>query len=91
MLFRSLIKVRLGGRKSSTSGPFSWLGLRKSSTPIDVELHMHHLDPTKDNQLTVHVLFRPSHPALLTDRNWRQRCTQVFIELRAYLMGRSPE
>ena len=33
----------------------------------------------------------PSHPALLTDRNWRQRCTQVFIELRAYLMGRTPE
>jgi serine/threonine protein kinase len=86
-----LIKVRLGGRKASPSGPFSWLGLRKSSAPIDVELHMHHLDPTKENQLTVHVLFRPSHPALLTDRNWRQRCTQVFIELRAYLMGRSPE
>ncbi len=84
-----LIKVRLGGRKSATSGPFSWLGFRRSSAPIDVELHMHHLDPTKDNQLTVHVLFRPSHPALLTDRTWRQRCTQVFIELRSYLMGRS--
>ena len=86
-----LIKVRLGGRKASTSGPFSWLGLRRTASPIDVELHLHHLDPTKDNQLTVHVLFRPSHPALLTDRNWRQRCTQVFIELRAYLMGRTPE
>jgi serine/threonine-protein kinase len=90
-----LIKVRLGGRKgpaanNNTGGPLSWLGLRRSY-PIDVELHLHHLDPTKDNQLTVHVLFRPSHPALLTDRNWRQRCTQVFIELRAYLMGRSPE
>jgi serine/threonine-protein kinase len=86
-----LIKVRLGGRKTPTGGPLSWLGLRRSSGPIDVELHLHHLDPTKDNQLTVHVLFRPSHPALLTDRNWRQRCTQVFIELRSYLMGRSPE
>ena len=86
-----LIRVRLGGRKATASGPFSWLGLRKSAAPIDVELHLHHLDPTKDNQLTVHVLFRPSHPALLTDRNWRQRCTQVFIELRAYLMGRSAE
>ena len=90
-----LIKVRLGGRKgasgSSSGGPLSWLGLRRASGPVDVELHLHHLDPTKDNQLTVHVLFRPSHPALLTDRNWRQRCTQVFIELRAYLMGRSPE
>jgi serine/threonine-protein kinase len=87
-----LIKVRLGGRKTPTSGgPLSWLGLRRSSAPVEVELHLHHLDPTKDNQLTIHVLFRPSHPSLLTDRNWRQRCTQVFIELRAYLMGRSPE
>ncbi len=86
-----LIKVRLGGRKTPAGGPLSWLGLRRASSPIDLELHLHHLDPTKDNQLTVHVLFRPSHPALLTDRNWRQRCTQVFIELRAYLMGRSPE
>ncbi|MBN9121987.1 MAG: serine/threonine protein kinase [Planctomycetes bacterium] len=88
-----LIKVRLGGRKGTShgGGPLSWLGLRRSSGPVDVELHLHHLDPTKDNQLTVHVLFRPSHPALLTDRNWRQRCTQVFIELRSYLMGRSPE
>jgi eukaryotic-like serine/threonine-protein kinase len=86
-----LIKVRLGGRKTPTGGPLSWLGLRRSSGPIDVELHLHHLDPTKDNQLTIHVLFRPSHASLLTDRNWRQRCTQVFIELRAYLMGRSPE
>ena len=86
-----LIKVRLGGRKAPTNGPLSWLGLRRSSSPIDVELHLHRLNPTKDNQLTVHVLFRPSHPALLTDRNWRQRSTQVFIELRSYLMGRSPE
>lgn len=86
-----LIKVRLGGRKTPAGGPLSWLGLRRSATPIDVELHLHHLDPTRDNQLTVHVLFRPSHPALLTDRNWRQRCTQVFIELRSYLMGRSSD
>src|SRR5262249_32732688 len=53
-----LIKVRLGSRKTPTSGgPLSWLGLRRSSTPIEVELHLHHLDPTKDNQLTIHVLF----------------------------------
>ena len=86
-----LIKVRLGSRKTPVGGPLSWLGLRRSSGPIDVELHLHNVDPTKENQLTIHVLFRPSHPALLNDRTWRQRCTQVFIELRAYLMGRSPE
>ena len=85
-----LIKVRLGGRKTPTAGPLSWIGIgRRSSSLIDVELHLHHVDPTKDNQLTVHVLFRPSHPSLLADRMWRQKCTQIFVELRAYLMGRS--
>ena len=85
-----LIKVRLGGRKSPTNSPLSWLGLgRRSSSLIDVELHLHHTHPGQENQLTVHVLFRPSHPRMLTDKNWRQKCSQVFVELRAYLMGRS--
>lgn len=84
-----LIRVRLGGRKTPTAGPLSWLGLRRSSNVIDVELHLHHNDPTQPNKLTVHVLFRPTHPNLLADRSWRQKCTQVFVELRSYLMGRS--
>lgn len=85
-----LIKVRLGGRKTPPSGPLSWLGLgRRSSNVVDVELHLHHAHPGQDNRLTVHVLFRPSHPSLLADKGWRQKCTQVFVELRSYLMGRS--
>lgn len=87
-----LIKVRLGGRKTPSSGPLSWLGLgRRSSSMLDVELHLHHAHPGQDNQLTVHVLFRPSHPSLLADKSWRQKCSQVFVELRSYLMGRSEE
>jgi eukaryotic-like serine/threonine-protein kinase len=85
-----LIKVRLGGRNSLPSGPLSWLGIgRRSSSLIDVELHLHHSHPDQENRLTVHVLFRPSHPSLLADKAWRHKCTQVFVELRAYLMGRS--
>ncbi len=85
-----LIKVRLGGRKSPASATFSWLGLgRRSSNLLDVELHLHHAHPEQENRLTVHVLFRPSHSSLLTDTAWRQKCSQVFVELRAYLMGRS--
>jgi serine/threonine-protein kinase len=84
-----LIRVRLGSRKTGSGGPLSWIGLRKSSNTMDVELHLQHCDPTQENKLTVHVLFRPSHPSLLADRVWRQKCTQVFVELRAYLMGRS--
>jgi len=35
------------------------------------------------------VLFRPSHASLLADKTWQQRCTDIFIEIRSYLMGRS--
>jgi serine/threonine-protein kinase len=84
-----LIKVRLGGRQSASS-TLSWFGLgKKSSNTIDVELHLHKLDPTLDNKLTVHVLFHPSHPSLLSDQAWRAKCTKIFVELRGYLMGRS--
>jgi serine/threonine-protein kinase len=85
-----LIKVRLGGRKGNTGTALSWLGLgKRSSGMVDVELHLHHAHPGQDNRLTVHVIFRPSHPSLLGDKIWRSKCTQVFVELRAYLMGRS--
>ena len=32
-------------------------------------------------------LIRPTNVALLGDREWRDRCEKLFIELRAYLMG----
>jgi serine/threonine-protein kinase len=88
-----LIKVRLGGRKTPpTGGALSWLGFgRRASGLIDVELHLHQTNPQEENRLTVHVLFRPSHPRLLSDQTWRERCTDVFVELKAYLMGRTPE
>jgi serine/threonine-protein kinase len=83
-----LVKVRFGSRKNSGS-TLAWFGLRRASSIIDLELHLQTLDPNQENRLTVHVLFRPSHPSLLSDREWRQRCTQIFVELRSYLMGRS--
>jgi eukaryotic-like serine/threonine-protein kinase len=86
-----LIRVRLGGRKgSSGAGPLSWFGLRRS-TSVDVELHLQHNDPTQANKLTVHVLFRPAQASLMADRAWQQRCTEIFVEIRSYLMGRSGE
>ena len=54
-----------------------------------MELHLHHPDAAMENKLTVHVLFRPSHPSLLSDAAWRHKCAQLFVQLRAYLMGRS--
>ena len=82
-----LIRVRLGKNRTPTSS-LSWLGFgKKSSGPIDVELHLFRTDAKQDNKLTIHVLFRPTHAPLLGDELWRTRCTQIFCELRAYLMG----
>jgi len=81
-----LIRVRLGrGRQSST---ITWFGLgKRSGGPVDVELHLHRTDPKQENKLTINVLFRPTRLSLLTDDTWRARCSKVFVELRAYLMG----
>ena len=84
-----LIKVRLGGRKAHRqrrrcrgSGCGRRSGVdRRGTAPAPHR-------PGEENRLTVHVLFRPSHPRLLKDEEWRQRCSQIFVELRAHLMGR---
>jgi serine/threonine-protein kinase len=79
------IRVRLG--KANSSGAFSWLGFgRRADGPIDMELHLHKIDPTRD-KLAIDILFYPSHPSLLGDEVWQQRCSELFIQLRAYLMG----
>lgn len=84
-----LIRVRLGGRKgSSGAGPLSWFGLRRSST-IDLELRMANEDPRQPNQLSANIVFRPTHPSQLADKAWQDRCTQIFVEIRSYLMGRT--
>lgn len=83
------VRVRLGGRGSSASSAMSWFGLRKATGPLDVELNLRPADPAHPGRLGVQVLFRPSQPSLLADEGWRGKCTQVFVELRSYLMGRA--
>jgi serine/threonine-protein kinase len=80
-----LIRVRLS--KANKSGSFGWLGFgRRADGPIELELHMHRPDPAKE-KLAMNILFRPSHPSLLAEESWRERCGTLFIQLRAYLMG----
>ena len=81
-----LVRLRLG-RANVNSGAFSWLGVTRRTGPVDVDMHFTRKDPKKENQLVIHVLFRPSVPAQLHDKGWRDRCTQLFIDLRGYLMG----
>lgn len=73
-----LVRVRVGKAQ--------WFG-RKANGPIEVHLQFTTPDPKRPNQLLIHVVCHPSHPSLLADPVWRERCSTLFIQLRSYLMG----
>jgi len=82
-----LVRVRRG-KTSAASAAMGWLGLgKRSGGPLDVELHRGPADGRGENRTGIRVVFRPAHPGLLGDDGWRGRCSQAFVELRAYLMG----
>jgi serine/threonine-protein kinase len=89
-----IIRLRIGGsgghkvRKSSLMS-LSWLGFGRRGGPVALELHLHQIDPNKSNRLFLQAVFRPNSLGQLNDPVWRERCTELFIELRAYLMGTS--
>jgi serine/threonine protein kinase len=87
------IRVRLGGKESiyhiPVRGAFSWLGLGRKGHGIDMELHLQRSDPSRENHLLITVHFRPPNRTLGTDESWRDLCTRIFCDLRAYLMGQS--
>jgi serine/threonine-protein kinase len=86
------IRVRMG-RKGSVyaprSGSRSWLGLSRGAGTIDVELQLQRTDPTRDSFLQITVLMRPTDRRHDNDDEWRERCTQIFCDLRGYLMGQA--
>jgi len=75
---KQLIKLQIG-----KSGWFN----KRANGPVDVHLRFVQRDSARPNQLHLHVEFHPTHLSLLADEQWRTRCTKLFIELRAYLMG----
>jgi serine/threonine-protein kinase len=84
------IRVRLGGpgtvygARGRTS--LSWLGLGRKAGLIDLELHLNRTESNRGNVLHITVLLRPSHK-WTADTDWRDRCTQIYCDLRGYLMG----
>ncbi len=76
-------KVKKTGRNSS------WFGFGRRVGPILLELHLHQIDPLRSNRLFLQVVFRPQSINQLNDPIWRERCTELYVELRAYLMGTS--
>jgi serine/threonine-protein kinase len=85
------IQVRLGGKGSVYKTPgngLSWL-LGRRSGHIDMELRLQRAETGRDNQLRIMVVFSSPHGEAGTDAAWRNLCTQIFIDLRGYLMGQT--
>jgi serine/threonine-protein kinase len=86
------IRVRLGGKGCvytlPRSGALSWIGLGRKNADIDMELRLQRNDQ-RDNQLRITVLIKPTNGDLSADLSWRGLCTQIFCDLRGYLMGSS--
>lgn len=86
------IHVRFGGRGSVYMAPRqgrSWLGIGRRAGTIDMELRLEHADANRGGQLRITVVFRSSGNDLNTDLAWRNVCTQIFCDLRGYLMGQN--
>lgn len=85
------IRVRLGGKGSTYAAPrggFSWLGLGRRSDLINLELRLQRSTTgTRENQLNITIILRPQSGDLTGDLGWRNICTRIFCDLRAYLMG----
>jgi serine/threonine-protein kinase len=84
------IRVRLGSKGSvyfvPGSGPLGWLGLGNRNGVIDMELALERTD-VQDSQVRIVVKMRPAHGRRAPSPAVRERCGQVFCDLRAYLMG----
>jgi serine/threonine-protein kinase len=80
------IRVRLGSRGSVYAGSGSWFGIGRKSSLIDLELQLQRADVHRDCLLQITVILRPSDKSGLTT-DWRERCSQIFCDLRGYLMG----
>jgi len=75
-----MLRVRLGTR--------SWFG-RSRKGIVDLELLMERGNASQQNLLNITVKMRsPDQNAALSSA-WRTRCTQIFCDLRAYLVGAS--
>jgi serine/threonine-protein kinase len=86
-----LIKVRIGGKGCVYNVPakgLSWLGLGRRPA-IDVELRLQRTEG-KENQLRISVVFKASSGNdMNADSPWRAVCSQIFVDLRGYLMGQA--
>jgi serine/threonine-protein kinase len=77
------IRMRIGA--GATQGALAWLGLGRKCV-VDVELRLERNNPHQQNLLHITVLMS-SPNRRSNDATWRDRCGEVFCELRSYLAG----
>jgi hypothetical protein len=84
------IRVRLGGKLPSDSGPLAWLvGLQKRFPVVDMELRLERNNAQQQSQLHITVLMTAPDRKTSANTAWRDRCTEIYCELRSYLAGAS--
>lgn len=74
------------GAASSMHGAFSWLGIGRKSGVVDLELRLERNNAQQQNLLHITVMMSSPHRKG-SDAYWRERCNEVFCELRSYLAG----
>ena len=76
-----LLKVRI---ENETTG--GWNIFRKRF-PVDIELTMLRANPLHPNQLLITVVMSSPEKKAAQSAVWRERCSQIYVELRGYLAG----
>ncbi|MSQ94566.1 MAG: serine/threonine protein kinase [Gemmataceae bacterium] len=81
-----MIKMRIGGENAKSKSVFSWLGIGRKAGIVDLKLRLERNNPHQQNLLHIVVLMSSPHRKS-ADQAWRERCSEVFCELRSYLAG----
>src|SRR5262249_38315378 len=86
-----LIRVRLGGpgsRYRFRSRRKSWLDLALKSGITDMALYMQQAGPSA-SLLNITVQMRSQDGVPASDEDFQAHCSEVFVDLRAYLMAQN--
>jgi serine/threonine protein kinase len=87
------IRMRVGGKGSIYTiprrGSLAWLGLGSRPSPLTCDLFLEHAGENVGSELLITVVFRAVGRDQATDIGWRNLCSQIFCDLRAYLMGQT--
>ena len=80
-----LIRVRLGGGQQTQS----WFNFRRQNAVIDMELRLERANPQQQNVLHITVVMSSPDSKALLSPHWRDKCSQIFCELRSHLVASS--